>query len=137
MMEFKSQVEKQDVDITGDPKIGRDFGFTKIARYEPSEQDSYTSVRRDFQVEWECSIVKNSRGINDVDINIKRVVGDYVLEMWADDPDLEGEIEIELDGTQDNGWYLIVQLLDNREGFYLRPQAIDIDLNTRQITVSF
>ena len=136
-MKFESQVNREAVGIVGDPKIGRDFGFTKIARYEPSEQDSYTSVRDTFRVEWECSIEQGRQGIKGVDINLKRVVGEYVLEMWADDPELEGEIDIEVDGTEENGWYLTYEIIEEREGFYLRPQEIEIDLNSRQIKVSF
>ena len=136
-MEFRSKVNRADVDITGDPKMGRDFGFTKIQRYEPNVQDFYVSVREPFTVVWKCSIEQKSNGISGIDIAVDRVYGDYVLEMWSDDPDFEGEAELELDAAEDTGWYIKVEIDNNRSEFSVYPLALDINLNSREIKVTF
>lgn len=140
-LQFTTKLRSSEVSVYGEPKLGRDFGYSDFPQYDPKIQDIYFEIRDKLTVTWTADLRIGKEGIFGAEININSIVGEAVLDVWSEETDYDRTIPIEMsinfaDSSEDEGWTYQLEFDSSKFG-QISINDIEIHLDKREVTINF
>ena len=123
-MHFITKINNEDITEYG---LGGVVSNMKTMNY-----DTEATAR----VVWSFYTDAKEWGINDIGVQTTHVAIDIQVNIWGDENESDTFEVVRID-TEDDDWRIVDNIFDIRLGEVIIPQDIEIDFDSKTITISF
>ena len=141
--EFTTKIKgSRNISLYGKPMVGRDFGENDIPNFDPKFQDMYADIRGEVEIQWTGDIRISTEGIFGIDCTPNKIIAELDLDFWSEIKEYEFTRTVPLvidfsESYDEEGWQYAIEISNNTGLCWAVPHEIEINLDSRMITVIF